>query len=519
MNQNVNLPHVHESVIHMLAAAAARAPNAIALQCSSETITYREFAACVAALARRLREELCENKRVGLIAANSAQMAIALLAAQAGRAQVVPINPAYTARELTELLEDAGVALILCDATEFERVESSTRHLTTRPTCINLGQDALKLINLKSALPNAFPVPLPDSTTLASLQYTGGTTGKPKGVQITHGQICINISQREAFLPTRPDQEVILCVMPLFHVFAIAMCLHLSIYCRGRLVILQKYHPADVLAAISAERVTILPAAPTVFIGLMGHSQFRQTAFDSLRVCYSGSAPLPAEVLRLWEDATSTRILEGYGQTEAGPVLSYASERDGPRPGSVGRPLPLTEINIVSLDDGKTVLPLGDCGEIRARGPQIMSGYRNRPEETAAALRDGWLFTGDLGFLDAGGYLHISGRKKEIAIVGGFNVYPREIEEVLCSHPDIEQAAALGVPDAYRGEVIAAWVVLRTGSSVTRAALQAYCAERLASYKRPQIITLATELPRTTVGKIDKSQLLDSLALQNGLRN
>jgi long-chain acyl-CoA synthetase len=301
--------------------------------------------------------------------------------------------------------------------------------------------------------------------------------------------------------------------MPLFHVFAIAMCLHLSIYCRGRLVIQQKFHPVDALAAIAAERVTILPAAPTVFIGLMAHSQFSQTAFDSLRVCFSGSAPLPAEVLRLWEERTSTRILEGYGQTEAGPVLSYVSERDQPIPGSVGRPLPLTEINIVSLDDGKSVLPLGEHGEIRARGPQIMSGYRNRPEETAAALRDGWLFTGDLGFLDIDGYLHISGRKKEIVIVGGFNVYPREIEEVLHSHPDIEQAAAIGVPDAYRGEVIAAWVVLCTGSSVSLTALQAYCAERLTSYKRPQIITITTQLPRTTVGKIDKSQLLESLAV------
>jgi len=518
MNANVNLPHVHESVIHMLVDAAARAPNAVALQCSSEAITYSEFAACVAVLARRLRKERCENQRVGLVAANSVHMAIALLAAQAGRAQVVPINPAYTARELTALLEDADVALVLCDATEFERVESCTRQLTTRPICINLGQDALKLANLKSTTPNSIPVPLPDSTTLASLQYTGGTTGKPKGVQITHGQISVNISQREAFLPTRPDQEVILCVMPLFHVFAIAMCLHLSIYCRGRLVILQKYHPADALAAIAAERVTILPAAPTVFIGLMGHSQFSQTAFDSLRVCFSGSAPLPAEVLRLWEEGTSTRILEGYGQTEAGPVLSYVSAQDESRPGSVGRPLPLTEIDIVSLDERKSVLPPGEHGEVRARGPQIMSGYRNRPEETAAALRDGWLFTGDIGFLDDEGYLHISGRKKDVAIVGGFNVYPREIEEVLHSHPDIEQAAALGVPDAYRGEVIAAWVVLCNGSSVTAASLQAYCAERLASYKRPQIITITTKLPRTTVGKIDKSQLLESIVVKNNAR-
>lgn len=507
MKTPVSLPRVHESVIHMLAEAAAVAPNAVALQCDSDTLTYVEYASCVAVLARWIATRLGQRKRVALIAGNSVQMAVTMLAIQAANAQVVPVNPTYTGRELAEILEDAAPALVLCDTNVCERVKNVLAHLPIQCTCLSLDQADLSLANLKRRSMSSFPSPMPGAADLGSLQYTGGTTGRSKGVQITHGQICVNVSQREFALPTRPNQEVILCTMPLFHVFAIAMCLHLAMYCHGRLVILREYHVTDTLDAIANHRVTILPAGPTVFRGLLAHPCFRSTGFGSLRVSFSGSAPLPTTIMEAWERVTSTRILEGYGQTEAGPVISYVSAQDDPIPGSVGKPLILTEVQIVDMDTGDQILRSGDPGEIRVRGPQVMSGYRNRPTETAAALRNGWLYTGDVGFLDAAGCLHISGRKKEMAIVGGYNVFPREIEEVLCNHPEIQEAAALGVPDIYRGEVIAACIVLAKGSSLTSSALQEYCAERLASYKIPRLIEFNSSLPRTSLGKIDKIAL------------
>ena len=226
----------------------------------------------------------------------------------------------------------------------------------------------------------------------------------------------------------------------------------------------------------------------------------------SLRLCVSGSAPLPAEVLQRWEAATGVPICEGYGQTEAGPVLSYNSPHAERKPGSVGRTLPDTELQIVDLETGVRVLPVGEAGEIRARGPQVMRGYRNRPEETAAALRDGWLYTGDIGELDTDGVLFIRGRRKEMVIVSGFNVYPREVEDVLHAHPDVHEAAVVGRPDARRGEALVAFVVTR-GEAVDVAAVGVHLAERLTRYKLPSEIRVLDTLPRTAVGKIDKQRL------------
>ncbi|MFQ5692941.1 MAG: AMP-binding protein, partial [Nitrospinota bacterium] len=255
------------------------------------------------------------------------------------------------------------------------------------------------------------------------------------------------------------------------------------------------------------ERITRLPAGPTVFNGLMGYEGFEGTDFSSLRTGYSGSAPLPEETLKRWQAQTGCPIREGYGQSEAGPVLTYVPEGREIKPGSVGPPLPLTELQIVDVDTGTKVLGVGEQGEIRARGPQIMSGYRNRPEETAETLRDGWLYTGDIGEFDAAGDLYIRDRKKDMAIVGGYNVYPREIDEVLYAHPAIAEAAAVGVPDDYRGEVIKAYVALKPGAECTPEDLMAHCRERLAKYKVPVSIEIMAEIPKTTVGKIDKKAL------------
>lgn len=502
-----DLPRVHPTVVHMLAEAAERTPDATALVCGAERLSYAQYLRCVAGLANELVAKGARGQRVALICGNSIDIAVAMFAIHAAGAQAVPINPAYTGRELDHILADAAPQAAICDAEVAPRL---AHHAIAHRVVIG-GDGGRRLTAWRDDATVALP-PRPDPDGLASLQYTGGTTGLPKGVNLTHRQMAINISQREAALPTRPDDESILCMMPLFHVFAVAMCLHLAAYCRGKLVILPRYKPEAVLELIAKERITRLPAGPTVFIGLLNHPDFAATDLTSLRCAYSGAAPLSEEILRQWVARAGCPVLEGFGQSEAGPVLSYIRPGGVAKPGSVGTALPLTEIQIVDVETGAKILGIGEIGEIRARGPQIMQGYRNRPADTAATLRDGWLYTGDIGELDAEGYLYIRDRKKDMAIVGGYNVYPREVDDVLYAHPAVLEAASAGVPDAYYGEAVRAQVVLKPGMSATVEDLLAHCRANLARYKVPAKIDIVAELPRTSVGKVDRIALRKILA-------
>jgi long-chain acyl-CoA synthetase len=501
------LPRVHDTVVHMLAAAAERAPDRPALVCGERTLSYDAYRRCVGGFAAERRQLGAAGGRVALVLGNGIEMTIALFAAHTAGAQAVPINPIYTARELRHILADAEPEVVLYDGTAAETVVPLADELAIPKTICADPVAGRRLDAWQDDGEAALPLPLPAPGDLASLQYTGGTTGLPKGVDIAHGQMAVNISQREALLPTIPEGERVLCVMPLFHVYAISMALHLACYCRGTLVILPRYEPKAVLDAIAEHRITILPGGPTIFTGLMAYEGFEAADLSSLRICYSGSAPLPAETLKRWETATGCPILEGFGQTESGPVLAFNPQDGVRKPASVGVVVPATEIEIVDADTGTRVLPTGEAGEIRARGPQIMSGYRNRPADSAAALREGWLYTGDIGEVDGDGYLYIRDRKKDMVIVGGYNVYPREVDEVLYAHPAVLEAAAVGVPDDYRGEVVRARVVLKPGANVDAEALLEHCRANLAKFKVPAALEIVDQLPKTTVGKVDKLAL------------
>jgi long-chain acyl-CoA synthetase len=479
----------------MLAAAAAARPDGEALVCGERRLDYAGYAGAVAAFANELAGLGARGGRVATLIPNSIEACVAAFGALAAGAQHVPLNPLYTARELDSILEDAAPAVLVVD--ERLSVRSGV------PSVIRVGPGARLLDPPRER--TEFPSPEPDG--LALLQYTGGTTGWAKGVNLTHRAIATNVAQREGLLPTAEDRERILCVMPLFHSYAMAMGLFLAASCRGALVILERYKPEDLLSAVAHERISIFPGSPTLFTSLMGHPDFPGTDWTSVHTCYSGSAALPEETLRRWRRAVGAPVYEGYGQTEAGPVLTFNPARGATKPGSVGIPVADTEIQIVDVATGEKVLCMGERGEIRVRGPQLMEGYRNRPEETAEALRDGWLYTGDLGELDADGYLYIRDRKKDMVIVGGYNVYPREVEEVLCSHPAVAEAAVVGAPDAYRGERVHAYVALRLRATTTAETLLDYCGERLARYKLPATIEILDALPKTTVNKLDKLAL------------
>ena len=496
----------------MLAWAAREAPDVPALSAGGQGWTYAAYAGLVAGLAARLAALGCAGQRVALLMSNSVEMAVATFAAQAAGAQVVPLNPFYTPRELRPILADAAPLVVIGDTA----LSPALAELAAEAGCTVLeGRPGGGLLD--PAWPKlgagALAAFTPQPASLSVLQYTGGTTGRSKGVMLTHAQIATCVEQREARLPTRLRRETVLCVMPMFHSFASAMCLYLAVRAQSRLLVLPRYKPDLAIAAIAAETVTIIPAGPTIFTGLLGAPGFAGLDFSALYACYSGSAPLPEEVLRRWHAVTGSFIYEGYGQTEAGPILTYAGPATEKKVGAVGLPLPGTVVEIVDVAEPGRVVGRGTVGEIRARGPQVMVGYRNLPTETEAALVDGWLYTGDVGVIDEDGYLSIRDRRKDLVIVGGYNVYPREVDEVLYEHPAIAEAAAIGVPDPFYGEVIAGYVVLRAGTTASVQGIIEHCRKNLAPYKVPRHIRVLDRIAKTPAGKIDKVALR-SMAVQ-----
>ncbi len=489
----------------MLADACVRSPHHEALICGTETLSYLEYTRCVAAFAHRLIQAGARGERVAILLANSNDGAIAMFAAHAAGAQAVPLNPAYTASELGPILADAACKVIVCDF----NVEPIVLAAGVDPTALRIvvGPGAEHLTRWRSEPNWELPVQAPDPDELATLQYTGGTTGKAKGVNLTHRAIATNISQREHLLPTRAGSERILALTPLFHVYAMAMCLHLAVYARSTLIILRQFRPDMALAAVKEKRITLLAGSPTIFHGLMADDAFGRTDFSSLALCTSGASALPQETLKRWEAATGCAICEGYGQTEAGPVVSFNPRHGLRKLGSVGLPLPLTDVEIVDVETGTRKIPVGETGEIRVRGPQLMAGYRNNPGETSEALRDGWLYTGDIGAIDEDGYLAIRDRKKDLVIVSGYNVYPREVEEVLYRHPAVAEVAVIGEPDARKGERLCALVVARGRAAPDAGDLAYFCAQHLVRYKIPSEFRLVSSLPKTAAGKIDRKVL------------
>lgn len=506
---------VFPSVVEMLEAAAIGAPEQMALVFGKEHYNYAQYHSCVVSMIDEFADRV-EGRRVATILPNSAFACVVMLAVMGSGAQLVPLNPAYTTRELELILGDSDpLVIVVCDS-----LVDVVSKLAASMGGVRIIPESILTAKMPQWAGRPFrPLRLavrPEM--LAMLQYTGGTTGKPKGVNLTHGSIAFNVSQREGVLPSRLDVERVLCAVPLFHSYGMGMGLFLSLFARGCLIILPRYHPSELLSVVESERATVLLGNPTMYVGLMGHERFSTTDWSAMHRCYSGSAPLPLPVLNRWKESVGSTIYEGYGQTEAGPILSY-NPLDRTRPGSVGIALPQTEIEIVDVNTGESVLGVGERGEIRARGPQIMRGYRNQHEATAETLRNGWLHTGDIGEFDSDGYLYIRDRKKDLAIVGGFNVYPREIEDVLFEHPAVSDAAAIGVPDDYRGEVIRAFVMIDRSTRTTADDLLEHCRNNLAKYKVPSSITLLDSLPKTGVNKTDKQALRARCAVEGGGRS
>jgi len=501
----------YETVVHMLRETCERAADRQALVVDEKSLNYAQYLQAVTAFARELNAHGVAGRRVATVLANGMETCVASFATWMAGAQLVPLNPLYSERELRDILSDAAPAVLISDDSTESNIDSLLdscsieQHISIGPDLCDHSQAA--------PMPEPAGLALPEPEQLALLQYTGGTTGRAKGVDLTHRAIAWNVYQRECALPTADAGERILCVMPLFHAYGFSMGLLLAVDCAGALIIRKRYQPEDVLARFSADDITIFPGAPTIYNGLVAHERFSRTDFSTLHTCYSGSAPLSVDTMSRWSAQTGAPIYEGYGQTEAGPILSFNQVGRPIKPGTVGEALVDTEIGLFDVTTDVRITATDVVGEIRARGPQLMQGYRGLPDETARTLRDGWLHTGDLGAFDEDGYLTIRDRLKDMVIVSGYNVYPREIDEVLFMHPAVMDAAAVGAPDAYRGEVIRAWVVVaeawRADVAATTDALNAHCRDNLARYKCPVSIELLEQLPKTTVNKTDKTVLRD----------
>jgi long-chain acyl-CoA synthetase len=342
---------------------------------------------------------------------------------------------------------------------------------------------------------------------VAMYQYTGGTTGVSKGVMLTHGNLSKQTQHVSAWFPTFGSDEIMLGALPFFHVFGLSTAMNLAIFKGWGNILVPKPQPPQLLEAIGKFKPTFAPLVPTMYIGMLEHPDIAKTDLTSIKGCFSGSAPLPLEVISEFEKKTGAVIVEGFGMTESCPVTHINPFKGNRKIGSVGIPISDTESRIVDLSDGATDVPVGETGELLVRGPQVMKGYWNRPDATVETLTDGWLHTGDIAKMDEDGYFYIVDRKKDMIISGGFNVYPRDIEEVFFEHPKVMEATVIGIPHPKRGEAVKVFVVLKEGQTATAEELLKYCEDKLAKYKWPTEIEFRKELPKTNVGKVLKKDL------------
>ncbi|HWE62658.1 MAG TPA: long-chain fatty acid--CoA ligase [Chloroflexota bacterium] len=535
------VPHSIEypwvAVPELLAHAAAAHARRPATWFFGATISYRRLADLVDRFAGALYDcGVRQGDRVAIMLPNCPQFVIAFYATLRLGAVAVPTNPLYKTREVALQLADAGAETVIVLDLLYETVKHALPETSVRTTIVTGLQDFMpwwvaRLYPLKlrrggkrlpalqgepvrqfrallDHAPWSAPAPAtPDS--LAVLQYTGGTTGVPKGAMLTHRNLVANAVQAWHWQPAaikRPGEGSNLCVTPFFHVYGLSAGMNTSIFGGVCMLLLPRFVASDVVAVIRKHRPSRFPGVPTMYLALAEHPGIKPADCSSLQMCISGSAPLQGSIQEAFREKAGGHVVEGYGLTEAAPVVLCNPLRR-PRTGAAGVPFPDTHVAIVDRDTGKR-LPPGMAGELMVRGPQVMRGYWHRPDETAAIFFDGWLRTGDIAAMDHEGYVTILDRAKDIIIASGFNIYPREVEEMLCTHPAVQEAAVVGVPDTYRGETVKAFLVLKSGAQATEREIIDYVRTRIAVFKAPTAVEFRTALPRTTIGKVMRRALV-----------
>ncbi len=502
----------YPTILHALEAVAQRTPDRIALVCEDRSLTFAQHHRAIAGFARRLQELGVSGERVAILMTNCLEMPVCILGAMAAHAYVAPMNPNYSDSELGPLLKDASPRVIVTLPEFYPRISRIAAEMGIQNILV-AGQGEETVENWSRLGDGGLPHPLPQPDDEAMMFFTGGTTGLPKGAEHRHRHIMAFCRLEAAFFSTLGyDKEVSLSVAPMFHIFGHHHGVIHPLYIGSTHVLVRQYKPDIVVGQLSKYKVTLFAGGPaTVYVGLLACEGMKTADLSSLKICCAGGSACSEDLLRTWSRTTGCDIYEGIGMSEGAPYANNPAV--GQRKVlSVGIPPPETEIEIVDLETGNKVLPPFERGEIRVKGPQMVQSYRNRPEETAYTIRNGWLYTGDIGYFDEEGYLFVVDRKKELIISGGYNIHPREVDEVLNSHPATLEVATVGRKDNFRGEIPVAFVALKAGQSASAEELIDYCKQRLVDYKVPRAIEFLEALPKTGAGKIDKLKL-------RGLRN
>jgi len=537
--KSIEYPEV--PLYHFIENAAAKYPDQACAIFKGSVITYAEMDEIINRLAGALAAlGVKKGTPVGIFMPNSPQFVMAFYAILKAGGLVVATNPLYTAREIEHQMKDSGTEIMLVMSNFYstiKEVQPKTPLKTLIVTNIKeylpgmlrflftltkekkdghrveLGegdywlQDLLKEYSAADR-PQIEMKPKDD----ALYQYSGGTTGLSKAAIATHGNLVANTLQIKSWLPSvNEGAETVLMAIPMFHVYGMVAGMSFGVAAAASLVMVPNPRDmGDVLGSISKYRPTIYPGVPAMYNAINNHPDVKAGKVDvsSIKACISGSAPLMRETQATFEELTGGKLVEGYGLSEA-PTATHCNPVFGmSKEGSIGIPFPDVDARIISLDDEVTVLETGEIGELVMKGPQVMKGYLNMPTETTNAIRDGWLYTGDIAYMDEDGYFFIVDRKKELIKPSGYQVWPREVEEVIAENPKVLEVGVAGIPDAYRGETVKAWVVLKPGETLTADEVKAWCKEHMAAFKVPTHVEFRDELPKTTVGKVLRRELV-----------
>ena len=544
-----SLSYPQQTLSELLSDTARRFPGRAATIFFGARLTYRQLDELVNRCAAGLqRMGVRKGDRVAVLLPNCPQFVLAYYGALRAGAIVVPCNPLYVARELQHQLADSGAKVIFV-LTKFYPTVQQARAGTALEQIIVTGikeyfPPVLRLLftvvreakeghradisgdatarwwryflATAPATPRPVEVGLEDT---AVLLYTGGTTGVPKGAELSQRNIMVNAIQTSVWFGAKDGQETVVAALPLSHSYGMTTAMNFPIVSGGTLLLIANPRDIkDVLANIHRHRPTAYPGVPTMYVAINNHPDVARYDLRSITACISGGAPLPVEVQKRFQELTGARLVEGFGLSETSPVTHANPIYGENRIGTIGLPWPDTEARIVDLDKGTREMSIGEIGELVIRGPQVMKAYWRKPQETRLVLRDGWLYTGDIARMDADGYFQIVDRKKDMIIAGGFNIYPREIEEVLYEHPKVQEAVVVGLPDPHRGETVKAYCVLKSGETVTEEEIIAFCRERMARFKVPSAVEFRAELPKTMVGKVLR-RILREEELAKGARD
>jgi long-chain acyl-CoA synthetase len=523
------------TISEALTRSAKNFPAKTALNYMGKRISYQELDDLVNRFAKALLDMgIKPGEKVGVCLPNIPQVIISDLAIFRVGAVVVQNNPLYTERELAYQLNDSDSKMVITLTLlvpRMEKIKPKTQlqkiigcHIHSYlpfpkkqlfpfvkkdmfrkivPT-----EDVLVFSDIISKYP---PEPVEDKSdwnSVGAILYTGGTTGVSKGVMQSHAHLSSNVQQFVAWFPDlKPGEERLVGNFPVFHTAGFAAIQNLITWQAWEDIMVPRPEPQINIDIIKKYKPTFLPGVPTIFVGLLAEPAFRNLDLSCIKGFFSGAAPLAADTIRDLKDLTGAMMCEVYGSTEAGPFVTVTPWGGQVKPGTVGIPMPDTDIKIVDIETGEKELPTGEHGEILIKGPQVMMGYYKKPEETAKVLKDGWFLTGDIGCFDEDGYLKITDRKKDMIIAGGYNIYPVEVDGVLFDHPKILEPCTIGVKDAYRGETVKAFVVTISGETLTQEEVIEFCRKNLAAYKVPRIVEFIDELPKTAVGKVLRRKL------------